>query len=101
MAPLSCGRFQRKKGPEGPSHRCGSKAQKGSPGNSTVFSTCTDLRALGSSPSACRVVTATCDVATGVFNTPAFRLGFETISPTLVSPKLNPPCSAFFLVEPV
>ena len=47
------------------------------------------------------MVGATWEVNTGVFNRLARIPGFETIRPTLVSPKLNPPCSSFFFVEVV
>jgi len=33
----------------------------------------------------------------GILTTRECRSGFETIRPTVVSPKLKPPCSAFFL----
>src|SRR5438270_8754752 len=75
--------------------------QKGSPGSSSVFSCRTAFNCLGSIPRACKSVGATCEVATGVLSSRAGKAGFETIRPTLVSPKLNPPCSAFFLVDPV
>src|SRR5438552_15347625 len=77
-----------------------------SPGQTAVqvtrrFSRLTDFKFCGSMPSAFRIVGATCEVATGVLRTPARSSGFETMRPTLVSPKLKPPCSAFFFVEAV
>src|SRR5262249_45854441 len=69
------------------------------PGSSRVFSTRTERSAPGSRPRLRRIVGATCEVATGVLITFALNSGLETISPTLVSPKLKPPCSAFFFPE--
>src|ERR1700687_5507904 len=71
------------------------------PGRTGICSARTDFSASGSMLSAWRIVGATCEVSTGVFNTTLGKRGLETISPTLVSPKLIPPCSAFFLLDPV
>src|SRR5262249_1688278 len=71
------------------------------PGSNCVCSMLTASRASGSSPSAYKIVGATCDVATGVLIVRAAKRGFETISATFVSPKLKPPCSAFFFADPV
>src|SRR5258708_4386769 len=71
------------------------------PGSTGVCSIRTDLSSSGSMSSACRIVGTTCEVRTGVFNTTRGKRGLETTSPTLVSAKLMPPCSAFFLLDPV
>src|SRR5436309_2255329 len=76
-------------------------ASYGRAGNTSVFSNCTDFKARGLSPRARRIVGATWAVVTGVLSTLDLNAGLETMSPTLVSPKLKPPCSAFFLVDPV
>src|SRR5258708_8023924 len=68
----------------------------GKAGSTSVFSTCTDFNALGLTPSACRILGATCAVETRVFSTLDLNAGLETISPTFVSPYLTPPCSTFF-----
>src|SRR5882762_3391766 len=71
------------------------------PGRGSGASTRTDFSSLGSIPKNERMVGATCELSTSVLMVCVGRSGCETISPTLVSAKLKPPCSAFFLVEPV
>src|SRR6266480_6941922 len=70
-------------------------------GRTWVPSWRTDWSSRGSIPSALRIDAATWEVATGVLTTRECRWGFETIRPTFVSAKLKPPCSAFFLDDPV
>src|SRR5258708_21454620 len=70
-------------------------------GNALVCSIRTDFNSAGSIASARRIVGATCELATGVLTTCAAKCGLETIRATFVSAKLMPPCSAFFLPEPV
>ena len=58
----------------------------GRAGSTSVFSICTDFSALGLTPSACRILGATCAVETRVFSTLDLNAGLETISQTFVSP---------------
>ncbi len=58
----------------------------------------TDCKACGLSPSALRIVGATCMVATGVVTVVGWKLGFDSNMITLVSSWAKPPCSASFLV---
>ncbi len=64
---------------------CYSIPASSKPGSTLVPSTATDFSSSGSIPSACKMVGATCEVATGLFTTLATSVGFETIRPTLVS----------------
>ena len=70
-------------------------------GKGCVPSRRTASSSIGFIPNALTIEAPTCDVTTGLFTMRALRLGFETINPTFVSAKLKPPCSAFFLVDPV
>src|ERR1700757_3713675 len=93
---------QKRAAESGPfSHSSLLRTYSGKPGSASVCSMRTAFSDSGSRPKAFRIVTPTWEVATGVLITCPRSPGFETIRPTFVSPKLKPPCSAFFLLEVV